>query len=78
MGPGGGTRLLTDPMNIKPNTRRLEIRRQFFTVREVNSWNQISAEIKRKSTAASFNMAYANFQNGKTYPVHRRKGDKDE
>jgi hypothetical protein len=41
-------RITADPMNIKPRS-----------VRVISDWNRISAEKKKKPTAASFNAEYA-------------------
>ncbi len=53
------TRITADPMNIKPRSGRLEIRRNIFAVRVISDWNQIPAETKKKPTAASFKAEYA-------------------
>jgi hypothetical protein len=57
---GGATRLTADPLNIKPKRGRLEVRRNFFTVRVIDEWNRIPANIKARKTASSFKAAYAN------------------
>jgi hypothetical protein len=41
---------------------RLEIRRNFFTVRAGEPWNAVPAYIKRAATAAGFKRAYAKFR----------------
>jgi hypothetical protein len=53
------TRLNADPLNVRPNRGRLEIRRNFFTVRAGDPWNMVPGEIKRAATAAGFKRAYA-------------------
>jgi hypothetical protein len=53
------TRHYADPLNVRPNHGRLEIRRQFFSVRAAEQWNGVPAPIKRARTAAAFKRAYA-------------------
>jgi hypothetical protein len=42
------TRRLADPLNVGPNSGRLEIRRNFFTVRAGEPWNRVPPGIKRR------------------------------
>jgi hypothetical protein len=56
------TRRNADPLNVRPNHGRLEVRRHFFTVRAGEPWNLVPSEIKRARTAAGFKKAYANFR----------------
>jgi hypothetical protein len=53
------TRLRSDALNVRPNHGRLEIRRNFFSVRAGDCWNAIPASIKRARTAQTFKTAYA-------------------
>jgi hypothetical protein len=53
-----------DPLNVRPNHGRLEIRRHAFTVRAGPPWNEIPAAIKRAKTAAAFKTAYAKHRAG--------------
>jgi hypothetical protein len=53
------TRQYADPLNVRPNHGRLEIRRNFFSVRAGDHWNQVPPGIKRARTAAGFKRAYA-------------------
>ena len=39
------TRAATEALNVIPKYGRLEIRKNFFTVRATNSWNNIPSEI---------------------------------
>jgi hypothetical protein len=57
------TRLRADPLNVRPNHGRLEIRRNFFSVRAGDCWNAVPAHIKRARTAVNFKNAYAKFRN---------------
>jgi hypothetical protein len=56
------TRRNADPLSVRPNNGRLEIRRNFFTVRACNPWNRIPGEIRRARTAAAFKRAYAKYR----------------
>jgi hypothetical protein len=56
------TRQNADPLNVRPNHGRLEIRRNFFTVRVGEPWNMVPSEIKRAVTANGFKRAYAAFR----------------
>jgi hypothetical protein len=56
------TRHYADPLNVRPNHGRLEIRRNFFTVRAGEPWNMVPGSIKRAATAAGFKRAYAKFR----------------
>jgi hypothetical protein len=53
------TRHFADPLNVRPNHGRLEVRRNFFSVRSGEGWNSVPADIKRARTPASFKRAYA-------------------
>ena len=53
------TRATEDPLNIRVKHRRLEVRRNFFTVRVTEQRNQVPTEIKNKRTVDAFKNAYA-------------------
>ena len=53
------TRAGADPMNIRIKHGRLDIRRNFFTVRVTELWNMIPSEIKNQRTIDAFKSAYA-------------------
>jgi hypothetical protein len=57
-------RRYADPLNVRPNHGRLEIRRNAFSVRAGPRWNMIPAEIKHARTASAFKRAYAKFRAG--------------
>jgi hypothetical protein len=57
------TRQYADPLSVRPVHGRLEVRRNFFTVRAGDPWNEIPAGIKRAETVASFKRQYAAFRN---------------
>jgi hypothetical protein len=53
------TRQHADPLNVRPNHGRLEIRRHSFAVRAGEPWNEVPGCIKCARTAAAFKKAYA-------------------
>jgi hypothetical protein len=57
------TRRNVDPLSVRPNHGRLEIRRNFFTVRAGDPWNLVPSEIKHARTPAAFKRAYAKHRN---------------
>jgi hypothetical protein len=57
------TRRNVDPLSVRPNHGRLEIRRNFFTVRAGDPWNLVPNEIKHARTPAAFKRAYARHRN---------------
>jgi hypothetical protein len=63
------TRSGADPLNIKNMTGRLEIRRNFFSVRVISDWNRIPAEIKQRPGTASFKAAYKHLRENPAHPV---------
>jgi hypothetical protein len=63
------TRSGADPLNIKSKTGRLEIRRNFFSLRVISDWNRIPAEVKMKHGAKSFKAAYKRLRECPTHPA---------
>jgi ribonuclease P/MRP protein subunit RPP40 len=63
------TRSGADPLNIRNKTRRLEIKRQFFSVRVNSDWNKIPAEIKSQHSAARFRPAHKRLREVPTHPA---------
>ena len=53
------TRVAADPLNVKVKHGRLDIRKNFFSVRTTESWNKIPGPTKLLRTADSFKNAYA-------------------
>jgi hypothetical protein len=51
-----------DPLYVRPNHGRLEIRRQFFSVHAAEQWNGVPGAIKRARTAAAFKHTYATYR----------------
>jgi Reverse transcriptase (RNA-dependent DNA polymerase)/Endonuclease-reverse transcriptase len=56
------TRQHADPLNVRPLHGRLEIRKNFFTVRAGEPWNAIPGRIKHARTATIFKREYARFR----------------
>jgi hypothetical protein len=56
-----------DPLNVRPNHGRLELRRNAFSVRAGELWNAVPPDIKRARTAAAFKRAYAKLRDGMIY-----------
>ena len=52
------TRSAADPLNIVVKSGRLEIRRRFFSVRVIESWNAIPADLKQVENTARFRARY--------------------
>jgi hypothetical protein len=55
---GRATRSAADPLNLRPQQSRLEIRRQFFSQRVVESWNDIPADLKQSVNVKNFKNGY--------------------
>lgn len=53
------TRLATDPLNMLVNHGRLDVRRNFFSIRVTQPWNSITRNIKSIKLMASFKTTYA-------------------
>jgi ribonucleases P/MRP protein subunit RPP40 len=53
------TRRHVDPLNVRLLRGRLEIRRNFFTVRASECWNDVLSSIKHAGTTAKFKRDYA-------------------
>jgi hypothetical protein len=45
-------------MNIRIKHGRLDMRRNFFSLRVIDSWNQIPSEVKRMEVCKKFRKAY--------------------
>jgi len=52
------TRQSADPLNIRPGTPRLDIRRYFYSQRVVDSWNIVPHAIKNSVSVSAFKNAY--------------------
>jgi hypothetical protein len=55
---GRETRSADVPLNLKPKTVRVEVRRHFFSHRVVEAWNQILSAMKNARNVSSFKKAH--------------------
>jgi hypothetical protein len=51
-------RMAADPLNVRQQASRLDIRKQFYSQRVVDGWNKVPTDIKNSVTVSSFKMAY--------------------
>ena len=59
---GRTTRLAADPFNIRQRNARLDIRRNFFTNRVVDDWNNIPSSVKCSVTVEGFKNGYNSYK----------------
>jgi hypothetical protein len=52
------TRMGADPLNVRQQASRLDIRKQFYSQRVVDAWIKVPTDIKNSVTVSSFKMAY--------------------
>jgi len=52
------TRMASDPMNIRQQACRLDIRRNFFSQRVIDNWNKVPTAIKNSVSVNSFKNAF--------------------
>jgi hypothetical protein len=55
---GRPTRSAADPLNLRPQASRLEIRRHFFSQRVIEDWNKIPASLKQAQNVKCFKRGY--------------------
>ncbi len=51
-------RSATGPLNLRQEAARLEVRRNFFSIRVVEEWNKIPSTRKMTSSVTSFKNRY--------------------
>jgi hypothetical protein len=56
--PEGITSLAADPLNMRQEPVRTDIRKHFFTQRVINHWNTIPAEVKNVKNVHQFKKSY--------------------
>jgi hypothetical protein len=56
--PEGRTRLAADPLNMRQEPVRTDMRKHFFTQRIINEWNRIPAEVKNVKDVHKFKKLY--------------------
>ena len=49
------TRMAADELNVKLPPARLELRKQFFSVRICELWNRLPSDVKRSKNVITFN-----------------------
>jgi hypothetical protein len=57
-GGGGMTRQAADPPNVMIPAARLDIRKNFFSVRVCDKWNSLPSEIKNSENVKIFKTSY--------------------
>ena len=57
-----GTRTASHKLNVKVNHGRLDVRRNFFSVRVSGQWNDIPGHIKDQQTVDGIKTAYARYR----------------
>ena len=60
------TRLTADPLNVRIPATRLELRKNFFSVRVCEGWNALPSDVKNSVNVKKFKMAYRQFKNSLT------------
>ncbi len=63
------TRQAADPLNIRPKAARLEVRRQFFSQRVVEYWNEIPEKVKSAVSVIGFKAGLKKHLQGRMGPV---------
>ena len=56
------TRMASDLLNLRKGPARLEVRRNFFTLRTVENWNKIPANVKATRSVTTFKNGYRQFK----------------
>ena len=56
------TRSTADPLNLRIQTARLEVRRHFFKYRVVEDWNRIPSWLESAKSVKSFKTGYAHLR----------------
>ena len=59
---GRVTRLAADPLNIRSQPSRLDLRKHFFTNRVVELWNSLPSEVKNARNVEQFKSKFDTHQ----------------
>ncbi len=51
---GRATRSTDDPLNVRPKAARLEVRKNFFSSRVTENWNEIPSHVKNVRTVSGW------------------------
>jgi hypothetical protein len=71
------TRNTADPYNIKVKHGRLDLRRNFFSIRVIEDWNRIPADTKRMEKSENFKAAYRKMRANQMDHVAGRESGRD-
>jgi ribonuclease P/MRP protein subunit RPP40 len=63
------TRSGADPFNVKVKSGRLEVRRDFYSMRVITDWNRIPSEIKSRPGTSRFKAEYRRIRAGTMHPA---------
>jgi hypothetical protein len=63
------TRSTDGPLSIRPRAARLEVRRNFFSTRVVDSWNQIPCNVKNARNVGMFKRLYRTHREAQASPA---------
>ncbi len=63
------TRNTDGPLNLRTRTARLEVRRNFFFNRVVESWNQIPSDVKNARNVGMFKRLYRAHREAQAAPA---------
>ena len=63
---GRTTRLAADPLNVRVQAARLELRRNFFSTRVCEKWNSLPSDAKNAKSVSHFKSAYRRIVNHRT------------
>jgi hypothetical protein len=63
-------RLIDRLHNLRQKAARLEVRKNFFSNRVIDSWNQLPSQVKNMKTVSSFKHGLQNLQKSRTGTSH--------
>jgi hypothetical protein len=64
--PKGRTRLAADPLNMRVEQARTDVRKQFYAQRIINNWNMIPSETKSCKSVDTFKTNYRSLMKSQT------------
>ncbi len=62
------TRMAADPLNVRQQASRLDIRKQFYSQRVVDGWNTVPTDTKNSVTVSSFKNGLKNTEENRRQP----------
>jgi ribonuclease P/MRP protein subunit RPP40 len=72
---GRPTRSAADPLNLRPQASRLEIRRHFFSQRVIEDWNKVPASLKQAKNVKCFKRGYRTLLEKMVERTQRRRDE---